>query len=320
MNGYTLDYSQGRIRASNTDQLFTPHTIRGADKYGVMALHGATAPDNYALATRWQSSKVAAHLAHAGIPVVAGAMSGDSFANSNSQTDMTNALPLLAQAGCDTTKVHLLGISMGCLLAIQWAGANPDKVASIQGIIPATSIQRIYETNPGGLSAGVATAWGVAAPRTATDGATTDSSTTLTATLTFASPADVGKIIVCPGVPAGTTVVSVTNATTVVMSNPATATGTGKTVLLLTPLPAGADLSAEYATINAADIPVRLHYTTSDLLIPAAGVLSDAALLGATTVDLGGSAGHAEATVGLFNALGAGDSSDYLAFLQAHGA
>lgn len=251
MNGYKLSYSRDRIRAGETDQLLTPFTIRGADKYGVMALHGATAPDNFCIGTRWQSSKIVSHIAHAGIPVVAGKMSGDAFANPNNQTDMTNALPLLAQAGCSTSKVHLLGISMGGLSAIQWAGNNISKVASIQGIIPATSIDRIYQTNAGGLRASVGTAWGVTYP---------------------------------------------------------------------TPLPAGADLSAEMAAILSAGIPVRLHYTSSDTFIDTTGLLSDAALMGATTVDLGGTDDHSEKTIGRFNALGAGDSSDYINWIKGLGA
>ena len=81
MTGYELTYSLGNIRAANTDTLLKPFEIRGASKYGVMALHGATTQDEFAVADRWKSAKIAAHVAMAGIPVVAGRMSGDSFAN-----------------------------------------------------------------------------------------------------------------------------------------------------------------------------------------------------------------------------------------------
>lgn len=251
VTGYKLSYSSGRIRAAQADYLYTPMEIRGADKYGVMALHGATAPDNFAIASRWKSSKIVGHIAHAGIPVVAGYMSGDSFANDLSMTDMTNALTLLDNSGCSVDKVHLFGISMGGTLAIRWAAQNPSKVASIQGVIPATSIDRIYQQNPAGLRTAVGNAWGVTYP---------------------------------------------------------------------TPLPAGADLTDDYATILAAGIPVRLHYTSSDALIDPTGTIADGALLGAEVVNLGGAFGHAERTVGLFDSLGDGDSSEYIAFLQQHGA
>jgi len=254
MTGYELTYSLGNIRAANTDTLLKPFEIRGASKYGVMALHGATTQDEFAVADRWKSAKIAAHVAMAGIPVVAGRMSGDSFANDFAMTDMTNALPFLATSGCDTSKVHLIGFSMGMTLAIRWAAANLSKVASIQGVIPATSIDRIYQTNAGGLRASVGTAWGVTYP---------------------------------------------------------------------TALPAGAILTSAYSAIAGSGIPVRLHYTSSDTTILPADVATDAALLGVSgsnLVDLGGAFGHAERTIGLFDALGAGDSSDYINWIKGLGA
>jgi hypothetical protein len=63
------------------------------------------------------------------------------------------------------------------------------------------------------------------AARTVTDGNTTSGSTTVTsATAAFASPADVNQNIAGAGIPAGSTIVSVTNATTAVISQAATAT------------------------------------------------------------------------------------------------
>lgn len=66
----------------------------------------------------------------------------------------------------------------------------------------------------------------IANTRTVTDGATTSASTTVSsATANFGS-ADVGSPISGTGIPAGATIVTVTNATTVVISSAATATGT----------------------------------------------------------------------------------------------
>lgn len=63
--------------------------------------------------------------------------------------------------------------------------------------------------------------------RRVTDGATTNTSTTVTsATAAFTSD-DVGETIVGTGIPGGARIVSVTNATTVVISAAATATATG---------------------------------------------------------------------------------------------
>jgi flagellar hook protein FlgE len=63
-----------------------------------------------------------------------------------------------------------------------------------------------------------------------TDGVTTAASTTLTSATAGFTAADVGKTITGAGIPAGTTIASVTNGTTVVLSQAATATAAGVTV------------------------------------------------------------------------------------------
>lgn len=65
-----------------------------------------------------------------------------------------------------------------------------------------------------------------------TDGATTSSSTTLTSATANFTSADIGRTITGTGIPTSTTISSVTNATTVVLSASATATGTGVTITI----------------------------------------------------------------------------------------
>lgn len=65
-----------------------------------------------------------------------------------------------------------------------------------------------------------------AAARTVSDGVTASSTTVTSATAAFIS-ADVGAAITGTGIPGSTTIASVTNATTVVLSAAATATATG---------------------------------------------------------------------------------------------
>jgi phosphatidylserine/phosphatidylglycerophosphate/cardiolipin synthase-like enzyme len=67
---------------------------------------------------------------------------------------------------------------------------------------------------------------------TFSDGVTTSGSTTLTSATGAFSNADVGKEVVGTNIPPGTTIVSVTNSTSVVLSAPATASGTGLTVTI----------------------------------------------------------------------------------------
>lgn len=68
--------------------------------------------------------------------------------------------------------------------------------------------------------------------RVVTDGVTTNTSTTLTSATAAFVTYDVGLPISGTGIPAGTTIASRTNATTVVLSQAATATNTGVTVTI----------------------------------------------------------------------------------------
>ena len=62
-----------------------------------------------------------------------------------------------------------------------------------------------------------------AAPRTVTDGVTTNLSTTVTSATAFFNQSDIGATITGTGIQSLTTIASVTNATTAVLSLPATA-------------------------------------------------------------------------------------------------
>jgi hypothetical protein len=68
--------------------------------------------------------------------------------------------------------------------------------------------------------------------RTVADGATTSASTTVTSATAAFTSADVGRGISGAGIPAGTTIASVTNGTTVVLSAAATATAAGVTLAI----------------------------------------------------------------------------------------
>lgn len=66
-----------------------------------------------------------------------------------------------------------------------------------------------------------------AADKVFADGVTTNTSTTMTSATAAFKANDVGKTITGAGIPAGTTIASRTNATTIVLSQAATATATG---------------------------------------------------------------------------------------------
>jgi hypothetical protein len=94
----------------------------------------------------------------------------------------------------------------------------------------------VLEVNPGDACGWNYGSWTVvpaaALGRTVADGATNTNTTVTSATASFASPADVGAIIAGPGIPSGTTIASVTNGTTVVISVAATATATNQTLTI----------------------------------------------------------------------------------------
>jgi hypothetical protein len=68
--------------------------------------------------------------------------------------------------------------------------------------------------------------------RTVTDGATTLNSANVTSATAAFTAADVGKAISGTGIPVGSAILSVTNATTVVITSNATSTGTGRTLVI----------------------------------------------------------------------------------------
>lgn len=83
------------------------------------------------------------------------------WGNATAQGRVTD-LRTFAQStfGYASGKVNLIGGSMGGLIALNWAKANPTLVQSIALIIPAVNPQDIYDNNRGGYAAEISTAWG----------------------------------------------------------------------------------------------------------------------------------------------------------------
>lgn len=62
--------------------------------------------------------------------------------------------------GVKTGKVALVGISMGTLTALNYAKANPSKVACVVSVLPAVNLNDFYSNNRGGYAASVTAAYG----------------------------------------------------------------------------------------------------------------------------------------------------------------
>jgi pimeloyl-ACP methyl ester carboxylesterase len=70
----------------------------------------------------------------------------------------------LAQPGVKTDKVILFGTSMGTLTALNWARANPTKVAGYVGTLPAANMSDIHDNNRSALATVIEAAYGGASP------------------------------------------------------------------------------------------------------------------------------------------------------------
>lgn len=102
--------------------------------------------------------------------------------------------------------------------------------------------------------------WDNADAITLTAGATTNTSTTVTVASTTGLL--VGMVLTATGITAGTTVASITNATTFVLSAAATATGAGLSIYATTPDPAG-DVPDAITKLRWIDNQDKVNYFTS---------------------------------------------------------
>lgn len=160
--GYKLTTGFGNITAGEYDNVWAP-TVRRSG-YGVVLLHGAGASQEFVDVTRLHSIRTPSWLGWAGIPMVAGEMGGDTFASDVTMVDDAIDWMGAVMPDLDTSKVHLIGISMGGAVGLRYAIENPSRVASYTGVIPLLNIQSAYTTNYGSLRAQIEAAWGVTYP------------------------------------------------------------------------------------------------------------------------------------------------------------
>jgi pimeloyl-ACP methyl ester carboxylesterase len=291
---YAALASTGRVQSGESGVLIPPRVINGSGRYPLIACHGAGASWDSWLAPGWpRATEMLQKAAVAGIPGIAEHLGGDTYGNPTSSARLAAALTAVAAAtGCSSSKAHFVTISMGCAVAMEYAIANPTKVASLTCMIPLASIINTQNSNPptgteanaaGSLAGSIATAWGTAY-RTVTD-AVTNSTTTLTSATAAFVAGDVGKTLVSKaanGIPAGTTIISRESATSVTMSAPASTSGSGRIVGIAAPLPAGANLLS--LAPGLAGIPTRLYYAPDDTLIVPADVAALATAIGPSAV------------------------------------
>lgn len=286
---YSTIAKTGRVQAGEAGTVFKPRVINGSGRYPIVACHGAASSWDQWESPSWlRMNKQLVKAAQAGIPSIAEYLGGDTIGAPTGTARIAAALTAVAaETGCSSSKCHLVACSGGSATALNYAIANPTKVASMTLMLPTTSIINGYQKNPpvgseanavGNIAQLFATAWGLAY-RTVTDAVTNGTTTLTSATAAFTS-GDNGKVLISKaanGIPAGTTITYV-NPTTVTMSVAASTTGTGRIVGIGAPMPAGANLLANAGALSG--IPTLLYYAPDDTLIDPADVTAMAAAIG----------------------------------------
>lgn len=162
--GHWSTYGVGRYQAAESDLLIAPQVPNG--RRTVLYDHGAGGTG----AAGVDSSLTGQFPLLQGLgemfPVLGADLGGaTTWGNATAQTRAETLRAYAGTAfGLPNGKVHLLGASMGALTALQYAKANPSKVASIALIIPALDLDYAYQNNIGGHQADIGTAWGVSFP------------------------------------------------------------------------------------------------------------------------------------------------------------
>lgn len=104
--------------------------------------------------------------------VGSGDFDDDAWGNATSLSNVNSLITWMQSTmGVQSGKVALVGISMGALTALNFAKANPSKVACVVGIIPALDLNDFATNNRAGYGASALAAYG-GSYSDASDGAT----------------------------------------------------------------------------------------------------------------------------------------------------
>lgn len=244
----------------------------------------------------------------AGIWAAGDETDSNSFGNPNAQTRVGQGVTWIqGTGGAKAGTVVLIGFSMGHVLSMNYALANPTKVACIVSVLPVNDLDDVRNNDRGGYRAAISNAF-----RTVHTGCST---TNGSPTIVDASirTADLGCAVSGTNIPASRFVGTVTNGVSYQLSSSASsqvnanASGTGGALthtLLRTwvstnrpGLPIGANPAVNPSAF--AGIKQRLWYTTDDPICTAATVTALAAGAGANCETFSiGTGGHTEAAIG----------------------
>lgn len=145
---------------------FTPRD-KVAGKHPVVLAHGMTGnARSWLNVASWNTSIWTKMMALAGFNMLAASF-GDGFGAPSESADMEACRGLCATAfpWCDSSKLVIVGMSMGHMNALGYRRDHPTRVAGILGIMGAVDITAARAAdNPAGVRAGTDAAWGVVYP------------------------------------------------------------------------------------------------------------------------------------------------------------
>lgn len=153
-------FAFGRYQGAETDLLLEPQFDPGPQRYGALLAGGYGQPtlaafsEQSTISTFWPiGARLRAFYAEYGNVV--------GFGNDAMVARMETArIWHDANRGVKGGKKLLVGISMGTILCLRYAMANPQRVAAIALCLPVPDIQYMWDNNLGGFQAALTTAYG----------------------------------------------------------------------------------------------------------------------------------------------------------------
>lgn len=106
--------------------------------------------------------EIIGELAGRGHPILSCELGGlTPWGNATAQARVSEAYRYLTtRMGARPGKVGMIGLSMGGVTSLGWAGNNPEKVAGVVGLIPALDMTDIVAKGSGGLQGSIHAAYG----------------------------------------------------------------------------------------------------------------------------------------------------------------
>lgn len=145
---------------------FTPND-KEEGKYPVILAHGMGGnARSWLNVGSWHTSVWTKRMALAGFNMVSASF-GDGYGAPSESADMEVVRGLCATnfPWCDSSKVVVVGMSMGHMNALGYRRDHPTRVAGILGLMGAVSLETARANdNPAGVRAGLDAAWGVTYP------------------------------------------------------------------------------------------------------------------------------------------------------------